>query len=86
MTIGARQPSPVRPIDSVTVRDDTRYMPTTDTPVPDPLDLTLQIGAMLRELNLCLHLDAADPRRVAVIADKHRLLALVEAHNAANGL
>jgi hypothetical protein len=48
-------------------------MPTTDS----AQQITRDIAPMLRELTACRHLEDDDPRRVAALAEKHRLLDLI---------
>ncbi len=52
----------------------------TQTQPPNSLDLTRAITAMLRELRAVMDLADDDPRRVAALAEKHRLLDAIAAH------
>jgi hypothetical protein len=55
-----------------------------DTHEQSALAITRDIAPMLRELTACLTLPDDHPRRVAALAEKHRLLDLIEQHNAAS--
>jgi hypothetical protein len=57
-------------------------MPSTQTQTPSGLELTRAIGPMLRELRAVIDLADDDPRRVAALAEKHRLLDAIAAHEA----
>jgi hypothetical protein len=54
----------------------------TQTQTPSGLELTRAIAPMLRELRAVVGLADDDPRRVAALADKHRLLDAIAAHEA----
>jgi hypothetical protein len=49
---------------------------------PSGLELTRAVGPMLRELRAVIDLADDDPRRVAALAEKHRLLDAIAAHEA----
>ncbi len=57
-------------------------MPSTQTQTPSRREITAAMAPMLLELRAIIGLADDDPRRVAALAEKHRLLDAIAAHEA----